>query len=592
REAVRTRIEKLTPEAQATLSAAAAIGLRSSFDLLRTVRSLSEPDLEGHLREAIDQQLVVELGGRTDEYGFRHALTKEVVYDDLMVRERKRLHRAVADALMADPRAEPALVAHHLIAAADHEAAVPHLLEAAQRAYRAFAPRDAAAHYEKAIEIGLPAEQLGPTLEALAETYYLFDFARSRKAAEEGATLYREQRDLRGASRMLRLASRNAWQQGEPRRPGALAQEAIDILDGLDETVERGRAIVNLAGLRMVARADEEAVALAESALTIGERFHDVWTIANALITKGTALRSLGQRAEGTALMQQGLALAKEARLADVALRAYNNLVIGPDLEPVARERLLEEGIAYAERHGLEQPMLVSNRAWAAFLRGDWDVALAVAERVPEGSFWHETADAIRVNVALGRQGPDSTMGLARRRAEAALGHLEAQRAAPPLVQMTFVAAVAEDRIECERWNREMQARVRADPGWPRHIAAGPIHLMLAVAAYLREPSWIDLLADAVPADVAGDPPRALLQATRSFFAGDVAACGQDITAYYELSSQRWGVPPAGLLFARELRRSGATLGPEWERPLAMLREYLERAHADWYLAELAKIES
>ncbi|MDQ3096580.1 MAG: AAA family ATPase, partial [Chloroflexota bacterium] len=40
REAVRTRIEKLTPEAQATLSAAAAIGLRSSFDLLRTVRSL------------------------------------------------------------------------------------------------------------------------------------------------------------------------------------------------------------------------------------------------------------------------------------------------------------------------------------------------------------------------------------------------------------------------------------------------------------------------------------------------------------------------------------------------------------------------
>lgn len=44
--------------------------------------------------------------------------------------------------------------------------------------------------------------------------------------------------------------------------------------------------------------------------------------------------------------------------------------------------------------------------------------------------------------------------------------------------------------------------------------------------------------------------------------------------------------------FARELRRSGATLGPEWERPLAMLREHLERARADWYLAELAKIEA
>lgn len=262
------------------------------------------------------------------------------------------------------------------------------------------------------------------------------------------------------------------------------------------------------------------------------------------------------------------------------------------DDAPEPRERLLEEGTAYAERHGIEQPMLVASRAWAAFLRGDWDVALAVAERVPEGSFWHEAADNIQVNVALGRQGPDSSMGLARRRAEAALANPEAPRAGPHLVQMSYVAAVAEDRTECERWSREIQARVRADPGWARHIAAGPINLMMAAAAYLREPSWIDLLADAVPADVAGDVPRALLQATRAFFAGDVAACGRDTTAYYELTSQRWGVPPAGLLFARELRRSGATLGPEWERPLAMLREYLERARADWYLAELAKLEA
>ncbi|MDQ3400146.1 MAG: hypothetical protein M3470_04015, partial [Chloroflexota bacterium] len=78
------------------------------------------------------------------------------VYDDLMVRERKRLHRAVADALAADQRSEPALVAHHLIAAAEHEAAVPYLLDAARRAYRAFAPRDAAAHYERRSRSGCP----------------------------------------------------------------------------------------------------------------------------------------------------------------------------------------------------------------------------------------------------------------------------------------------------------------------------------------------------------------------------------------------------------------------------------------------------
>ena len=593
REAVRARVEKLTPDAQATLSAAAAIGLRCSFDLLRTVRGIGEADLEGHLREAIDQQLVVELGGRSDEYGFRHALTKEVVYDDLMVRERKRLHRAVADALAADQRSEPALVAHHLIAAADHEAAVPYLLDAAQRAYRAFAPRDAAAHYEKAIEIGLPAEQLGPALEALAETCYLFDFARSRKVAEEAAALYREQGDVRGASRMLRLASRNVWQQGEPLRPAVLAQEAIDILDGLEETVELGRAIANLAVLRMVARADDEAIELSERAQAIGERFGDRWTTANSLITKGTAARNAGRKEEGGSLLEQGLALAKDSGLAEVALRGYNNLLIAGDMDPAERERLLEEGIAYAERHGLEQPMLATGRAFAAFFRGDWEESLVLAERVPAGSFWHDQTAGLGVMIALGRQGPSVALPIARRRADDALRHTEGQRVVAPLGLMTFATALAEDRAECAIWSRELLGRAQGDPGVARVLAAGPVFLALGGAAYLGEPAWVELISAAVPPGEAGETARGLLEATRAFFAGDTATCGRAIATYGDrMLARGWGVPPVGLIFARELRRSGVPLGPEWERGLAMLREYSERARADWYLAELAKIEA
>ena len=596
REAVRARVEKLSADAQATLSAAAAIGLRFSFDLLRSVRGIPEVALEAQLREFVEQQLVIELGGRSDEYGFRHALTKEVVYDDLMVRERKRLHRAVADALVADARSEPALVAHHLIAAADNEAALPFLLEAARRAYRAFAPRDAAAHYEKAIEIGLPAEQLGPTLEALAETYYLFDFARSRKASEEAAALYREQGDVRGASRMLRLASRNVWQQGEPDRPRELAQEAIDVLGGLEETVELGRAIANLAGLQMVARADEEAVALADRAYAIGARFGDAWTTSNALITKGTAMRNLGagQRRAGKALMEEGLALAKEAGLAEVALRAYNNLVIGVDIEPAERDRVLAEGIDYAERHGIEQPMLIASRAFDAFLRGDWDESLAVGERVPEGSFWHSgIVIASRINIALGRQGPAAALGMARRSGEQAKRGTEAQRIAHPLALALFVTALAEERAECESWARELRERAERDPGVLRFLAAGPVHLAIAGAAYLGDRSWVEFVGSAVPSEEDGEGARRLLEAAAAFFARDAAECARATARYNEfMQSRRWGYRPAPLVFARELRRAGVPLGPEWQEPLAMMREHFERARADWLLAELDKIEA
>ena len=592
REAVRARVDKLSHDAQATLSAAAAIGLRFSFDLLRGVRGISEAALEAQLREFMEQQLVVEHGGRSDEYGFRHALTKEVVYDDLMVRERKRLHRAVADALAADARSEPALVAHHFMAAADNEAAVPFLLEAARRAYRAFAPRDSAAHYEKAIEIGLAAEQLGPALEAIAETYYLFDFARSRKAAEDAASHFREAGDVRGASRMLRLVSRNVWQQGESARAVTLAQEAIDVLSGLEETVELGRAIVNLAGLRMFARADEEAIALADRAHVIGTRHADAWTMSNALITKGTSLRASGVHEQGLELLRRGLAAAEAAGLAEVALRAYNNLSTGLEGDPDERDRILEQGIAYASRHGLEQPILLAARTFTGFLRGDWDQALADADRVPEGSYWGTGMVAGALNgIRLGRQGPGDVLETARQRAEGALEEPEAQRFVGELAEAMVFAAFADDRADAGRWSRHLRERWTKDPGVSRYITGGPFNVILPSLAYLGDAEWVEEIAVAIPAGEGHTSARHLLSATRGFFARDPGACARAVADYYDLmTALRWGRPPASMLFPRELRRAGIPLGSEWDRPLGMLREYLERARADWHLAELNKL--
>jgi hypothetical protein len=43
-------------------------------------------------------------------------------------------------------------------------------------------------------------------------------------------------------------------------------------------------------------------------------------------------------------------------------------------------------------------------------------------------------------------------------------------------------------------------------------------------------------------------------------------------------------------VFARELRRAGIALGADWDDPLKRMREYSERARAEWFLSELAKI--
>lgn len=590
REAVRARVDKLSSEAQATLSAAAAIGLRWSFALLRQVRAIGEAELEAHLREFIEQQLVVELGGQSEEYGFRHALTKEVVYDDLMVRERKRLHRGVADALVRDAGSEPALVAHHFMAAADSETAVPYLLEAAKRAYAAFAPRDAAAHYEKAIEIGLPSEQLGPTLEALAETYYLFDFARSRKAAEEAVVLYRDRTDVRGASRMLRLASRNVWQEGDPTRAAAFAQDAIDAVSGLEDTVELGRALANLGMLRMVGGAEDETVALSERAFTIGERLEDTWTMANALITHGVVLNRSEPDA-GRLLVIRGLEMAKAAGLAEVAVRGYVNLQLE---DPAERERVLEEGIAYAAGHGLEQPMLLAHKAFGAFLRGEWDSALVHAERVPEGSVWHDgLALATRSGVTLGRDGPDAALALVRPGAEAGIRHSEAQRLVGQVAWMMLLSAVGDRREEAHHWADVLMERARADARVARYLGLlGVFNWIVPAAAYLRQPEWLALIEPQVVAS-AVVARRPLFAAARAYLSGDAPGCAAAVAIYQDVTRARGVlVFPTAYVFARGLARDGIVLGPEWRSPLAALREHLEGARATWLLGELAKVEA
>jgi predicted ATPase len=68
--------------------------------LLAAVAGLAEPELLSGVRGAVDAQVLVPDG---DGYAFRHPLVREAVLDGLLPVERARLHRAVAEALEADP---------------------------------------------------------------------------------------------------------------------------------------------------------------------------------------------------------------------------------------------------------------------------------------------------------------------------------------------------------------------------------------------------------------------------------------------------------------------------------------------------------
>src|SRR5687768_14244837 len=108
---LRRQLDELDHTQERVIEAAAVLGRKVPFDLLAAVTGLGEDDLITVLRELVRRGLLVELGD--DEFGFRHALAREAISDQLLGRQRRRLHELAFETLVADPCADLALIAHH-----------------------------------------------------------------------------------------------------------------------------------------------------------------------------------------------------------------------------------------------------------------------------------------------------------------------------------------------------------------------------------------------------------------------------------------------------------------------------------------------
>ena len=600
KEAVRQRAEGLTPEARTTLATASVIGLQFTFEVLHDARAIDDTALEEHLRQLIEAQLVVEVEGGAERYAFRHALTKEVVYDDLLVRERKRRHRAVAEALSHDRAAEPALLAFHLLAAGDTEGALPQLLEAGKRAARSGAPREAVAHYARAVEIGLPDDQLAPTVEAQAEAYHLFDVPLSQKAAEEALAIYREHGDRRGQSRMLRLAGRSLWMQSRDAEGSRAVQEAIDVLDG-EECAELARATAQRAGLLMVRGEAAEAVRLADEAIRLAERTEDSSAHCHALVTRGSAM--MGET--GMPYIRQGLELALRTGNVEAATRAYNNGALRLWIAGSSGERwaFLTEGLAYARRQGLERHALghlYDMKADGHHQRGEWDAALEAVTAAAEASIVRFSVAILRAEIAGWRTGP--TSGVAALEAEAPRGLPDALN-----TQVLWSAAhakaygLAGDLVKA----RDAIVRVREiaapfpradEQTSPRSAMGGPASASLISAAVsTADPALLEEVEAEVRTHGLAALIRAHIRAARAALTGDGATAARefadiaDAVDQVELAADQLTL--ATQIAACEQARSG-NLAADWGPLLRRARAFATKANAPYWLAELDRLDA
>lgn len=145
-ELVEARIDQLPTQARITLQDASVIGQRFSQRLLQRVATIPM-SVDTALAELADAELVVPpspdgLDPHDDLWSFRSRLVQQVAYDSILRRRRPPAHRAVAEALLdleperIDENAD--LLAHHLEEGDDPPSAIPHLIEAIDRAEFAY----------------------------------------------------------------------------------------------------------------------------------------------------------------------------------------------------------------------------------------------------------------------------------------------------------------------------------------------------------------------------------------------------------------------------------------------------------------------
>ncbi|MBK5101719.1 MAG: hypothetical protein JJE15_12120 [Desulfobacteraceae bacterium] len=154
---IMARVDSLPEGAKEVLQTGSIIEREFSYELIKQVTAgLPEQGLLSHLSALKDSELLYERGVfPQSNYIFKHALTREVVYDSILTKRKKRLHEDIGNAieeLSKDNINEHyEVLAGHYIASENYEKAAAYSKLAGKKAEKAASLNDAITYAKKRV---------------------------------------------------------------------------------------------------------------------------------------------------------------------------------------------------------------------------------------------------------------------------------------------------------------------------------------------------------------------------------------------------------------------------------------------------------
>jgi DNA-binding CsgD family transcriptional regulator/tetratricopeptide (TPR) repeat protein len=233
RAGVLARFEQLAPEERRILLYGSVIGRSFDATLLAEVTNSSHAAVATALTRARDLQLVQEIRESPGAFTFRHAITREILYHELLAFQSQSIHREVAERLTTVNHANPFDLAYHWNAAGDRARASEAYERVGDSALSRNANRDAEVAYRGAVasrdptDAGYPllCEKLSRALSANGEVDEACAFYDRAVNAYVAAGATRQAGTL-----ALRLA-RRIYESGRPLEAAAAARRALELSD-------------------------------------------------------------------------------------------------------------------------------------------------------------------------------------------------------------------------------------------------------------------------------------------------------------------------------------------------------------------------
>jgi class 3 adenylate cyclase len=396
------------------------------------------------------------------EYAFRHALVRDVAYEQLPRAERAERHRRAAQWIesLGRPEDTAEMLAHHYLAAIDYARAaglpIDDIAEPARAALRAAGDRALALnsfaasdrYFGAALELTDPDSAERPQI-LFGHASALHATGDSRATAEltdASAELERSGNRERAAEAEVMIAEL-LWHRGDRVATDAHLVRAEMLISSAGRTVSRARVLSELSRYNMLGDRHGEAIELGREALALARELHLPAVEANALDNIGISRFYQGD-VSGMDDVEESLRIALAADSPEAG-RSYNNLAVNYMLlgDVERSKRLRELSAATDRRYGRSRLALFAEGFLIIhdYFDGHWDAFIEKAETFAtqnrEGGRVY--ADlyhfAFRGVIAVARDEIEAANSLAGQAAAWALEAGEPQMLVPALTNFAFV---------------------------------------------------------------------------------------------------------------------------------------------------------